>query len=163
MDQQIFKINQLNKLLQVLKEKKQKRVLIGGCFDIIHLGHIDFLKKAKELGGVLIVLLESDENIKINKGLNRPINPQSERAKILATLRMVDYVVELPEMKNDTNYDLLIGQIKPDIIALSKGDINFLKKERQALMVGAKLVEVNNLIENKSTSRIIDLISNSSL
>ena len=65
-------------------------VLVGGCFDIVHLGHLIFLEKAKAKGDILIVLLESDENIRKNKGQNRPINNQEDRALFLSKLKMVD-------------------------------------------------------------------------
>ena len=113
-------------------------VLVGGCFDILHLGHITFLKKAKNLGEKLVVLLESDQNIQKNKGNNRPINNQENRAKILESLRMVDQVVKLPEMKTDQDYLKIIKKIKPTIIAVTQNDHNLINKENQAKHVGAK-------------------------
>ncbi|MDD4107074.1 MAG: adenylyltransferase/cytidyltransferase family protein [Candidatus Shapirobacteria bacterium] len=134
-------------------------VLVGGCFDILHLGHITFLKKAKNLGEKLVVLLESDQNIQKNKGNNRPINNQENRAKILESLRMVDQVVKLPEMKTDQDYLKIIKKIKPTIIAVTQNDHNLINKENQAKLVGAKLVEVTELIPHQSTSRIIEIIT----
>ncbi|MCR4263595.1 MAG: adenylyltransferase/cytidyltransferase family protein, partial [Candidatus Roizmanbacteria bacterium] len=81
-----------------------KKVLVGGCFDLIHYGHITFLSEARKQGDYLIVALESDENVKKYKGPNRPIHKQAERAEMLRSLRMVDEVVELPEMKEDYDY-----------------------------------------------------------
>ena len=134
-------------------------ILVGGCFDILHLGHITFLKKAKNLGEKLVVLLESDQNIQKNKGKNRPINNQENRAKILESLRMVDRVIKLPEMKTDQDYLKIIKKIKPTIIAVTKNDYNLINKENQAKLVGAKLVEVTELIPHQSTSRIIEIIT----
>lgn len=142
------------------KERNQKIVLVGGCFDIVHLGHLTFLEKAKAEGEVLIVLLESDENIKKNKGEKRPINNQENRAEFLTKLKMVDYVIKLPEMKNDEEYFKIINKIKPNIIAVSEKDINLVKKKEQARKIGAKLVEVTKIIPQQSTSKIIeDIIS----
>lgn len=140
-------------------KKESKIVLIGGCFDILHLGHITFLKKAKNLGEKLVVLLESDKNIKKNKGSNRPINNQNNRAKVLESLRMVDRVIKLPEMKTDEDYLKIIKIIRPAIIAVSKNDQNLSNKKNQAKLVGAKLVKVTKLIPHQSTSRIIEIIT----
>ncbi|HPT66078.1 MAG TPA: adenylyltransferase/cytidyltransferase family protein [Candidatus Woesebacteria bacterium] len=138
--------------------KKEKIVLVGGCFDILHLGHVIFLEKAKALGDKLIILLESDKNIFENKGKNRPINNQKNRATFLSKLRMVDEVVKLPYMKSDDDYWKLIKEIKPDIIAISENDKNLDKKKRQAEEIGAKLVKVTKIIPHQSTSRIIEII-----
>ena len=154
---QIIKINQIEKLAEEIKNKKI--ILVGGCFDIVHLGHIEFLEKAKTKGNILIVLLESDENIKKNKGANRPINNQEDRAIFLTKLKMVDYVIQLPEMTNDGEYLEIIKKIKPRIIAVSKNDVNLEKKIKEASQVGAKIVTVSKLIPQQSTSRIIERIN----
>jgi len=138
--------------------KDKKIVLVGGCFDIVHLGHLIFLEKAKAKGDILIVLLESDENIRKNKGQNRPINNQKDRAFFLSKLKMVDRVIKLPEMKSDDEYLQIIKKIKPKIIAVSEGDSSLEKKKKQAKEVGAKVVKVSKLIPHQSTSLIIDKI-----
>jgi len=140
------------------KNKKNKIVLVGGCFDVLHLGHITFLEKAKKLGDKLIVLLESDENIKKEKGKNRPINNQENRAKMLMSLKMVDEVIKLPEMKTDEEYVTLVKSIKPSIIAVTDGDKRMSQKKEQAKIVGSKLVVVTKLIAQQSTSRVIEII-----
>ena len=146
------------------KNKNNKKiVLVGGCFDILHLGHIIFLEKAKKKGDVLIVLLESDENIFKNKGNNRPVNNQENRAKILKSLKMVDQVIKLPVMKTDDEYLEIIKKIKPSIIAVSENDKNLINKKYQAKLVGAKLVEVTEMIPHQSTSRIIEIITENPL
>ena len=141
------------------KERGLKIVLIGGCFDVIHLGHITFLEKAKNKGDILIVLLESDENIKKNKGTTRPINSQKNRAILLTKLKMVDYVVKLPNITNGKDYLKIVKQIRPTIIAVSENDKNLINKKNQAEQVGAKLVKVTKLIPHQSTSRIIEIIT----
>jgi len=138
--------------------KDKKIVLVGGCFDIVHLGHLIFLEKAKAKGDILIVLLESDENIRKNKGQNRPINNQENRAVFLTKLKMVDYVIKLPEMKSDEDYLEILKKIKPNIIAVSEGDSALEKKKKQAKEIGARVLEVNKLIPHQSTSLIIDKI-----
>jgi len=105
----------LERLLEILKEerKKGKRVVFtNGCFDIIHAGHVDYLEKAKNLGDILVVGLNSDNSVKRIKGEKRPIIPQEMRAKVLSFLKPVDYVVIFEE---DTPAKL-IEAIKPDVL-----------------------------------------------
>ena len=109
----------------------KKTILIGGCFDVLHLGHIRFLKKAKSFGNYLVVLLESDENIKKLKGLNRPFHNIKERQEILESLRYVDEIITLPRLMNNKTYDNLVKKIKPDMIAITKGDHLIKRKQEQ--------------------------------
>lgn len=139
-----------------MNKKGQTTVLVGGCFDVLHPGHVIFLKKAKKVGDRLIILLESDEKIKKLKGVSRPIHNQKERAIILKALKFVDSVKLLPFMKTNKEYDTLIKKIKPDVIATTKGAAGNLHKERVANLVGAKLKYVTNMIGTHSTSSILD-------
>ncbi len=139
--------------------RPKKVVVVGGCFDILHNGHLRFLEKARGAGDVLMVLLESDESVRQMKGANRPINPQKDRAEMLASLRVVDFVVLLNHFKTDKEYDNVINTTKPAIIATTKGDPARRHKERQARLVGAKLKDVVDQIENKSTTRIAALLA----
>ena len=102
--------------------RKKKIVLVGGCFDILHYGHIYFLKRAKKLGDMLVVALESDENTRKLKGPKRPIHTQKQRAEMLKSLRFVDKVITLPPMKSDLDYKKLVHRVNPDIIAITDGD-----------------------------------------
>lgn len=133
----------------------KKTVLVGGCFDILHPGHVIFLEKAKSAGHFLIVLLESDEKVRQLKGPKRPVHTQKERAKILQALDCVDRVVCLPFIENDSEYDLIIKKIKPDIIAVSSGYGNVNHHRRSAKLVGAKLKFVTAKIGNYSSSKIL--------
>lgn len=134
----------------------KKIVLVGGCFDILHPGHIVFLEKARRLGDKLIILLESDQKVKFLKGNNRPIHTQKDRAKLLRALKSVDQVISLPFMNQDSQYDSLIAKIKPDIIATTKGDPKLHHKKRVANLVRARLAIVTNRIKGYSASRIIN-------
>ncbi|AEC52291.1 glycerol-3-phosphate cytidyltransferase, putative [Pyrococcus sp. NA2] len=93
---------------------RKVRVVVGGVFDIIHVGHIHFLKMAKELGDELIVIVAHDETVKKRKG-RPPINPAEDRAEVLRAIRYVDDVVigEPGEISLE-----LIKKLKPDVIAL---------------------------------------------
>lgn len=158
MTRKILTTEQGVEVAKQIKTQGKKIVLVGGCFDILHIGHIAFLEKAKEQGDVLIIFLESDENIKKTKGPARPVNTQDDRAKILASLSIVDYVIKLSEITDNTNYDNLVIQLKPAIIATTAGDANRSHKERQAEKIGAKVVDVIESIQNKSTTKVIKIL-----
>jgi rfaE bifunctional protein nucleotidyltransferase chain/domain len=133
--------------------KKKKTVLVGGCFDLIHFGHLKYLEKAREEGDFLIVALESDEFIKKHKR-KVPVHQQPERAEILAYLNMVDLVVCLPFFKSNEDYRNLVKKISPKVIAITVGDSQIKNKNKQALEVGAKVKEVVINLKNFSTRNI---------
>lgn len=156
------KILTIKKAIKISKElKKQGKtiVLAGGCFDILHIGHIKFLEEARKKGDFLFVLLESDEKVKKLKGKGRPVNSQQDRASILTSLNQVDYIITLPWLKTDSKYEEVVMKIKPAIIAITKGDLYREQKERQAKLVKAKVISVIKRIPNKSTSRLAKLLS----
>jgi rfaE bifunctional protein nucleotidyltransferase chain/domain len=101
----------LNNAVEKIKNNGGKIVFTNGCFDIIHIGHTRYLKEAKDLGDVLIVGLNSDRSVSAIK-TGRPVNPQDQRAEVLASLEMVDYVVLFDE---ETPYEL-IRLIRPDVL-----------------------------------------------
>ena len=133
-----------------------KRVLVGGCFDLIHYGHIVFLKEARKQGDYLIVALESDDNVKKYKGENRPVHKQSERAEMLRSLRMVDEVIELPPMNSDKEYFDLVKHVLPNVIAITKDDPQTENKKKQASLINAQTVEVTHLVRPYSTTLLIN-------
>ncbi len=102
----------LAKVLSTLRSKGKKIVFTNGCFDILHVGHVDYLSKARRLGDVLVVGLNSDFSVKKIKGNRRPINKESDRAKILSSLYFVDYVTSF----NETTPENLIKKVRPDIL-----------------------------------------------
>jgi rfaE bifunctional protein nucleotidyltransferase chain/domain len=155
----ILTTKQADQISSKLHKQDKKIVLVGGCFDLLHIGHITFLEEAKKQGHTLLVLLESDDAIKKTKGSGRPINSQKIRAKILAALAVVDYVILLePDMTN-TDYDALVFAIKPAIIATTQGDVHRHHKDRQAKQIGAKVVDVTQPISDKSTTKLINLLN----
>ncbi|HNX43077.1 MAG TPA: D-glycero-beta-D-manno-heptose 1-phosphate adenylyltransferase [Bacteroidales bacterium] len=101
-----------SRLLAIMKFQDKKIVFTNGCFDILHLGHIDYLAKAADQGDVLIVGLNTDESVRRIKGNNRPIQDEVSRAMTLASLRFVDYVVFFGE---DTPYEL-IKTVQPHVL-----------------------------------------------
>lgn len=105
-------ISELSSIVQSLKKAGKRIVFTNGCFDIIHVGHVRYLKEARHLGDVLIVGLNSDASVRKIKGSNRPIVPQGERAEVLSSLRDVDYVVVF----NEPDPYHTIAAVKPDIL-----------------------------------------------
>lgn len=146
----VLQISKISNFVTTLR--KQKIVLVGGCFDILHPGHIIFLQKAKLEGDVLIILLESDEKIQQLKGEKRPIHNQNQRAKVLSALSSVDVVILLPFINKDTEYEELIARIRPDVIAVTKGDPSNHHKQRIAKLVGAKLKYIAKVSSHSSTN-----------
>ena len=134
-----------------------KKVIVGGCFDLLHYGHITFLKKAKDLGDTLIVLLESDEKVRRLKGDTRPIHNQNQRKEMLESLSCVDEVIILPAVTTDQFYADLVDQIRPDFIAATEGDPMVEQKRKQATWFGAQLVVIPK-IHTPSTSQLAKLL-----
>ncbi len=141
-----------------IRSEGKKIVLVGGCFDILHPAHVLFLQKAKKLGDALFVLLESDKTIQMQKGQNRPIHSQKDRAMVIASISVVDYVVLLPPFKNDTDYDNLLLKLKPTIIATTSGDPNRHHKERQGKLISATVINVMKRVKTASTSNVAKLL-----
>jgi rfaE bifunctional protein nucleotidyltransferase chain/domain len=142
-------------LVAKLRAEGKRIVFTNGCFDILHLGHIRYLREAKSRGDILIVGLNSDESVRKIKGENRPIMGEEERAEILASLEMVDFVVIFEE----TVPDELIRLIKPDI-HIKGGDYKSPEELPEAELVrslGGEVIIVEG-VEGKSTSYIIKTI-----
>jgi len=147
-------LSELKAIRFKLKAEGKKVVFTNGVFDLIHSGHVDYLSKAKKLGDVLIVGLNSDESVKRIKGDKRPILKQEERSYILSNLKPVDYVIFFDEGTPEK----LISEIIPDILV--KGADWAVEK-----IVGKEIVEKNGgkvmnieFVNDQSTSKIIDLI-----
>ena len=154
------KVISIQKSVQIAKKLRSHGktiVLAGGCFDIIHAGHVIFLNKAKQRGDVLFVLLESDEKVKRIKGDNRPINNQQDRAIVLSAISYVDFVVMLTNSKTDSEYDGIITKIHPSIIATTANDPNVGHKKRQAKLINGEVAYVSKRVSDQSTSRIAGL------
>ena len=112
-EQKIF--HNWHSLKKVLDKYKSLLKVIGftnGCFDILHRGHVSYLNEAKKYCDILVVALNSDESIKLIKGLNKPINTLEDRMYVIASLESVDFVTFF----NETTPSDLIGYILPDII-----------------------------------------------
>lgn len=153
--EKILQINEAIKTAQKLREQGKSVVLAGGAFDILHPGHVIFLKKAKEKGDFLFIILENDKSLEEKKGKKRPINNQGERALVLSAIEFVDYIILLPNKFLDKDYDHLALSIKPAIIATTKDDPERIHKERQAKLTNARVVDVTDRILSHSTTKLI--------
>ncbi|HUC94663.1 MAG TPA: adenylyltransferase/cytidyltransferase family protein [Candidatus Saccharimonadales bacterium] len=140
-----------------LSSNGKKVILVGGVFDILHYGHIHFLKSAKAFGDYLIVALESDINVKRLKGEKRPIHDQNQRREMLESLHFVDRVIILKDEMKDEDYEKLVKIISPEVIVVTKGDPVIEKKRKQAEATGATLVEIPK-IKSPSTTQIAKLL-----
>lgn len=149
MSGKILDWNGLKKAIERAQAGGRKVVFTNGCFDILHAGHVRYLREARKLGDVLVVALNTDRSVAgIKPG--RPVVPEGQRAEVVAALQTVDYVTLFDE---PTPYEL-IRFLRPDVL-VKGGDW---KKEE---IVGSDLVqETHSLpyIEGISTSEIIDRI-----
>lgn len=154
----ILSIKEAIKTAKKIKKQGKTIVVVGGFFDILHLGHIKFLEKSKKYGNYLFALLEEDSKATKEKGKERPINSQKIRAKILSSIQSVDYVIMLRNMTNDDSYDKIMIEIRPNVIATTYGDPYVNHKKRQAELIQSKIVYAIKRIDNHSTTNYVKLI-----
>ena len=143
-------------IVKNLKKENKKTVFTNGCFDILHVGHVRYLKASKKCGDVLIVGVNSDSSVRNLKGPTRPINNENDRAEIVSELGFVDYVV----LFSENSPAKLLEEIKPDIY--TKGadyTLETLPEAPVAIKNNIK-VEFINLVEGKSTTNTIKAINN---
>jgi D-beta-D-heptose 7-phosphate kinase/D-beta-D-heptose 1-phosphate adenosyltransferase len=145
---------ELRRIVEDLKKKGKRIVFTNGCFDLLHLGHIRYLEKAKSLGDILVVGVNSDRSVRNLKGPKRPILPQEERAEILSGLGCVDYITVFNEQ---TPFEL-ISSLQPHIL-VKGGDWT------KETTVGKDVVERSGgevvilpFEEGSSTSNLIETI-----
>lgn len=164
-----FKIKsfeQVCKICRKLQNEGKRIVFCHGFFDILHRGHVTLLVEAKKLGNVLVVGVDHDDNAKILKGPERPINDHESRMFVLANLEPVDYVFIIDSFKDKSvniNNDFYLKEyyikLRPNIVAssLKAGNFGLLKKQ-QAEKVGAEFADISNYIHRVNTSKIIKLL-----
>ncbi len=144
----------LHRIIEDLKKKGKRIVFTNGCFDLLHLGHIRYLEKAKTLADILLVGVNSDRSVRTLKGPKRPILPEEERAETLSGLGCVDYITVFDEQ---TPLEL-ISSLQPDIL-VKGGDWT------KETTVGKEVVERSGgevvilpFEEGSSTSNLIETI-----
>lgn len=151
---EILSLQEAVTIREKLRAEGKTVVLTNGHFDLLHVGHVDCLQRAKVLGDVLIVGLNSDASTRLLKGEKRPIVPQEERAQLLAALQCVDYVIIFEEMTAER----LLAVLKPEVYAKG-GDwaIEDLPEAKAAVEHGVR-VEFLPRVPSRSTTDIIETI-----
>src|SRR2546421_10084634 len=139
--------------VQKLQSAGKRVVFTNGCFEILHSGHIDLLRRARELGDALVVAINADASVGRMKGFNRPIIPEEERAEVLNGLKMVDFVCLFDE---DTPLEAIL-QIRPDILVKGADWTANIVGQAEVESWGGKVVAVP-LVEGHSTTGIVERV-----
>ncbi|MBX0333766.1 D-glycero-beta-D-manno-heptose 1-phosphate adenylyltransferase [Pontibacter sp. HSC-14F20] len=152
----ILSLPDLQELTQVWRSQGQKIVFTNGCFDILHLGHVDYLEKARQLGDKLVLGLNTDASISRIKGPSRPLQDEMSRARVMASLLFVDAVVFFDE---DTPLEL-IKAVQPDILV--KGDDYTIENivGQDVVMARGGEVKTVPLVKGYSTTNVVKKIEN---
>jgi rfaE bifunctional protein nucleotidyltransferase chain/domain len=137
-----------------LRDEGKQLVFTNGCFDILHVGHVRYLQRARELGDALLVAINSDRSVRELKGAGRPIMNEQERAEILAALSAVDYVT----IFDDISPRSLIAEVLPDVL-VKGGDYkpDEIHGREEIVAAGGRVLSLP-FIEGASTSGIIERI-----
>jgi rfaE bifunctional protein nucleotidyltransferase chain/domain len=128
-------------------------VFTNGCFDILHRGHVTYLTFARNQGDALVVGLNTDASVKTNKGDDRPINSQEDRAFVLASLRAVDYVV----LFGDSEPKEIVARILPQVLVKGRDWAHYVSGREVVEANGGKVV-LADMVEGRSTTSTIDRI-----
>ena len=155
-NKKIVTLEKLISIVKKLKKQNKKIATTNGVFDILHIGHVKYLEKAKKLGDVLIVGVNTDKSVKENKGDKRPINDEKSRIGVLAALESVDYVF----LFNEKNPIKWISQIKPNI-HVKAGDYKLSQIIEKAVVEknGGKIIIVKVEKSYSTTALIRRIIS----
>jgi D-glycero-beta-D-manno-heptose 1-phosphate adenylyltransferase len=139
-----------------LAADKRRLVLTNGCFDILHVGHLRYLRQARALGDALLVGINADASVSSLKGEGRPVNTENDRAEVLAALRCVDYVTIFPEIRATE----LIRAVRPPLYAKG-GDYtpeSLNAEEREALLEIGTDIHILPLVPGKSTTGLLERV-----
>ena len=142
---------QLKSKVAEARERSTRIVLANGCFDVLHVGHVRYLAGARELGDILIVGINSDEQVALQKGAGRPVLPASERAEIVASLESVTYVTIFDE----PTVEQLLLALKPDVHAKGTDYTTETVPERDVVRSYGGQVAIVGDPKDHSTSAII--------
>jgi len=150
----VLSLKELVPIRERFKTQDKTIVLTNGHFDILHVGHVDCLQRAKALGDVLIVGLNSDASTRLLKGQKRPIVPQEERAQLLAALQCVDYVIIFEERTAER----LLAALRPEVYVKGGGWAIEDLPEAKAIAEYGIRVEILPQVPSHSTTDIIETI-----
>jgi rfaE bifunctional protein nucleotidyltransferase chain/domain len=134
----------------LLRMSQRKLVFTNGAFDILHAGHVTYLEFARQQGDALLVGLNSDASVKRYKGPDRPVNPEADRARVLAALECVDYVVIFDEDEPKE----LIAELVPDVLVKGRDWAHYVSGSDVVERAGGRVV-LADLLEGRSTSDIL--------
>lgn len=152
--QKILPLDEGIKKINEWKQNGLKVVFTNGCFDILHLGHLDYLEKSRNLGDKLVLGLNTDKSVSLLKGPNRPVNNEYSRARMLAAMSFVNLVISFNE---ETPLEL-IKKVKPDILIKGKDySIENIVGAKFVLGIGGE-VKTIEILEGYSTTEIIKKI-----
>ena len=151
MESNVLSRDELIKRVRAAREAGARIVLANGCFDVLHVGHVRYLAGARELGDVLVVGINSDEQVALQKGDGRPVLPATERAEIVAALEPVTYVTIFDE---PTVEELLLA-LKPDVHAKGTDYTTDTVPERDVVRSYGGQVAIVGDPKDHSTSAII--------
>jgi D-glycero-beta-D-manno-heptose 1-phosphate adenylyltransferase len=149
----ILERGQLRERVEQWRRAGERIILANGNFDLLHVGHVRYLRGAKELGGRLVVAVNSDSSVRALKGEERPIMPAEERAEIIAAMADVDAVVIFPEL----DVRALIRELRPDVQAKGTDYTVASVPERDTLVECGGRVAIVGDPKDHSTSEIIRL------
>lgn len=151
----LYTLSQLTKIIQEHKKRGQKVVLANGCFDLIHIGHIRYLKESKKKGDILVLALNSDSSIRKLKGEGRPILNQKERADIASAFYFIDYITFFDE----PNVEKVLLALKPDIHAKGSDYTEETVPEKETVKGYGGTIAITGGPKIKSTSQLIKEIA----
>jgi D-beta-D-heptose 7-phosphate kinase/D-beta-D-heptose 1-phosphate adenosyltransferase len=150
----LIELDKLQKIREEMRQTGGSVVFTNGCFDVLHRGHVEYLEKAKALGDILIVGLNSDDSVRRLKGEKRPLNTQEDRGIVLSALRAVDYVLIFEE---DTPAEI-ISKLIPDVLV--KGgdyDIDEIVGRKTVWENGGDVITIPE-IKGRSTKGLIQKV-----
>lgn len=154
MSAKILSLSELSERADEIRQAGQRLVLTNGCFDLLHVGHVRYLRQARELGDFLVVAVNGDESVRALKGAGRPLNSEEDRAEVLAALEGVDFVTIFPAL----GATAVIEALRPAIY-VKGGDYTLESldpEEVAALKRAGSEIKTLALVPGKSTSGLIE-------
>lgn len=149
----ILKVEEVRAERDKLLAEGKKLVFTNGCFDILHRGHVAYLTFARNQGDALVVAVNTDASVKMNKGDERPINSEEDRAYVLASLRAVDFVV----LFGDKEPKEIIAKILPQVLVKGKDWAHYVSGREVVEANGGRVV-LADMVEGRSTTNVIEKI-----
>ncbi len=144
----------LKKKLDALRKEGKKIAFTNGCFDLLHVGHVRYLKEARKTADVLVLALNSDSSVQTIKGPKRPLVPEQERAEILSALECIDFITIFSE----STPLALIGLLKPDVLIKGGDWAEEQVVGRNEIRQWGGRVEIIPEVAGKSTTNIVDRV-----